>query len=143
MSNKYEGKPCKRFGHTTRFKKSRACVACAQASAKKYRDTHPYKYDPEVQKKWRQAHLQEAAEYQAKYRRDNPEYTKRAQAISAKINKERYKDPLYREYGLIMGKIYHYTKMQNIEKLIELAETLRVHRIKQDEQRRQEKTKTD
>ena len=71
----FQGKPCKRGGHTERYIKSRRCVVCTNIDNKKWRAENPEKKKA-GNKKWNSENPEKKKSYNKKWNSENPEKKK-------------------------------------------------------------------
>ena len=77
----FQGKPCKRGGHTERYIKSRRCVVCTNIDNKKWRAENPEKKkagnkkwnseNPEKRKEWNAENPEKKKSYTKKWKKEN------------------------------------------------------------------------
>ena len=102
----YHGKPCRKYGHTLRYKSNRQCVECMREYKRKYDKLNQEKVR-ERKRKWAKANHEKRRASRDKWRKQNPEKVNKnsrrwerdnREKVNArnrkrkKANRERYND---------------------------------------------------
>jgi len=118
----YEGRPCKKAGHTTRYTSNSNCVECKEVYGKKYRDDNEQQIK-ENNKQYRITHRKETK----KFRDDNPEIISARQKIykskpefkkrrNEREKERRQEDPVYRTKCLLTTAVWEFCKLRGSKK---------------------------